>query len=130
MKIVFDTHTYIYAKDLTEFKSIYNLVYIHLRFINPVFEGGRQNEQQFFELFEINYKDFIFKLPKNIKGLITACVNFGIKIESFENKRINKKEEHIGFKANFEPRDEQQKTSIESFFQVPDKHATLGALCG
>ena len=130
MRIVFDTHTYIYANSMEEFKKIYDLVFLHLRFINPEFEKGRQvNVQAYFELFDIDYKNFIFKLPKNIKNLINDLITFGIKIESFENKRINKNE-HIGFKATFEPRDEQQKNSIDLYFETFDKHAVLGALCG
>ena len=114
---------------MEEFKQIYNLVLLHLRFANPSFEQGSKSEVQFFELYEINHQNLSFKLPKNIKKLMTDLIKFGSVIESFENKRINKKE-HIGFTANFEPRDEQQKQSIENFFNVLDTHATLGALCG
>ena len=129
MKVVFNLYTYIYAEDHEEFKKIHDFVHMHLRYTNPANEVRANSGKEFYDLFEINYNQKYFKLPKNVKKLIEDLIKYGIKITGFENQRINKKE-NIGFKANFEPRDEQQKISIERFFEVPDKHATLGALCG
>ena len=134
MKVIFDCYTIIIAKDFEEFKQIFNFVNRHLKYKNPKFEesdtfNSNIKFEEYYELYEIDYEKYIFKLPKNIKKMLIEMLNYGLKIESFENNRINKNE-NIKFKANFEPRDEQQKISIDNFFNLPEKHGTLGGLCG
>ena len=94
MKIIFDNYTYIFASGMEEFKQMYNLVLLHLRFANPSFEQGSKSEVQFFELYEINHQNLSFKLPKNIKKLMADLIKFGSVIESFENKRRETPQEY------------------------------------